>query len=166
MAMVIRMEAYPDDDHALTSSVYSHDAKRHQLVDELTGKRLEVFVIFTDLPGTLAAIQMAEGLAEQLGAHLRLVMPFEVSYRLPLAEPPVSVDFLEGQMYNLAAETRMEVEAQVCLCRDKRIALGKLLPPNSLIVVGGKKRWWPTAAQLLARTVQRDGHQVIFADLR
>lgn len=166
MSMVTHMEHIPNDDYALAAPVYAQEAKGHQPIDGQTERRLEVFVIFTDLPGTLAAIQRAEGLAEQLGAHLRLVMPYEVSYRLPLTKPPVSVEFLEGQMRDLAARTGMEVEAQVCLCRDKKSALGTLLPPNSLIVVGGKKRWWPTAAQLLARAIRRDGHQVIFADLR
>ena len=164
--MVTRMEAYPDDDYALTSSVYSHEAKRQQRVEGLTEKGLEVFVIFTDAPGTLVAIRAAEGLAQQLGAHLRLIMPYEVSYALPLAEPAVPVEFLEGQMYDLAALTGMEVEAQVCLCRDKKIALGNLLPPDSLIVVGGRKRWWPTAGQKLSQALQKKGHHVILAELR
>jgi hypothetical protein len=166
MFMVTHMEHIPNDDYALAAPVYAQEAKRHQPINGQAERRLEVFVIFTDLPGTLAAIQRAEGLAEQLGAHLRLVMPYEVSYMLPLTKPPVPVEFLEGQMRDLAARTGMEVEAQVCLCRDKKSALGNLLPPNSLIVVGGRKRWWPTAAQMLARSMQRDGHQVIFADLR
>jgi hypothetical protein len=69
-------------------------------------------------------------------------------------------------MRDLAARTGMEVEAQVCLCRDKKSALGNLLPPNSLIVVGGRKRWWSTEAQRLSQAMQDNGHHVIFADLR
>jgi len=92
MSMVTRMEAYPDDDYALTSSVYSHEAKRYEPIDGHTEKRLEVFVIFTDLPGTSGAVQAAEGLAQQLGAHLRLLMPYQVPYALPLEEPAVSVN--------------------------------------------------------------------------
>ena len=93
-------------------------------------------------------------------------MPYQVPYALPLEEPAVSVEFLEGQMYNVAAKTEMEVEAQVCLCREKKSALALLLPPNSLIVVGGKKRWWPTAAQRLSQAMQEKGHHVIFAEQR
>ena len=93
-------------------------------------------------------------------------MPYEVSYALPLTKPPVSVEFLESQMRDLAGKTGMEVEAHVCLCRDKKSALGNLLPPKSLVVVGGKKRWWPTSGQRLAQSLEKDGHQVIFADLR
>ncbi len=37
---------------------------------------------------------------------------------------------------------------------------------QSLIVVGGRQRWWPTCAQAMARDLQKDRHQVIFAKLR
>ena len=84
-----------------------------------TEKRLEVFVIFTDAQGTVAATANGRGLAQKLGAHLRLLMPYEVSYALPLTKPPVSVEFLEGQIRDLAAKTGLEVAAQICLCRDK-----------------------------------------------
>ena len=127
---------------------------------------LEVFVIFTDAPGTLAALQMADGLAQKLEAHIRLLMPYEVPYALPLTKPAVPVEFLEGQIRNLAGKTRLEVAAHIYLCRDKRRALELLLRPHSLIVVGGKKRWWPTSAQKLAQDLQKDGHHVIFAELR
>jgi hypothetical protein len=160
------MEAFRDDDFFPTSSVYSHEAKRHEPIDGQSEKRLEVRVIFTNAAGTLAAVQAAEGLAQQLGAHLKLLMPYEVPYALPLAEPPVPVEFLEAQLYNLAGKSGMEVEAQVCLCRDKRSVLRQLLPPNSLIVVGGKRRWWPTAAQRLSQAMQEDGHHVIFVEQR
>jgi hypothetical protein len=155
------MELFPIDDYTLASPVYSRDAKRSPSTDEHTEQRLEVFVVFTDVRETLAAIETAEGLAQQLGARLRLVMPYEVSYRLPLTKPPVPVEFLETRMRDLAAGTGMEVDAQVCLCRNKASALGNLLPPNSLVVLGAKKRWWPTAAQRLSQSLIGDGHRVI-----
>jgi hypothetical protein len=166
MIVVNPMETYSGNEYRLVSPAFSHDAECHDPIDGHTEKRLEVFVIFTDAPGTLAALQMAEGLAQQLEAHIKLVMPYEVPYALPLTEPAVPVEFLEGQIRALAGKTRLEVAAQVCLCRDKRSALGRLLRPHSLIVVGGKKRWWPTRAQSLAHAVQKAGHYVIFAELR
>lgn len=159
--MVTHMELFPIDDYTRASSVYSHDAQRSPSTDEHTEQRLEVFVIFTDVPGTGAAIQAAEGLARQLGVRLRLVMPYEVSYRLPLTKPPVPVEFLEGQLRDLAAKTGLEVDAQVCLCRNKASAFGNLLPPHSLIVLGAKKRWWPTATQRLSLSLMGAGHRVI-----
>jgi hypothetical protein len=166
MDMVIPVEAYSGDDYALVSPVFSHDAKDHDPVDGHAGKRLEVLVIFTDAPGTLAALQMADGLAQKLEAHIRLLVPYEVPYTLPLTKPAVPVEFLEGQIRHLAGKTRLEVAAHICLCRDKMRTLELLLRPHSLIVVGGKKRWWPSSAQELAQSLQKGGHHVIFAELR
>jgi|ERR1700733_7932984 hypothetical protein len=133
---------------------------------EETAQQLEVVVIFTDAVGTLAALRNAEGLAQQLEAHLRLLVPYEVPYALPLAKPPVPVEFLEDQVRNMAGKINLDVAAQVYLCRDKQRALDILMKPHSLVVVGGKKRWWPTAAQSLAQSLKARGHHVIFTDQR
>jgi hypothetical protein len=127
---------------------------------------LEVFVVFTDTPGTLAALQTADRLAKRLEARLRLVMPYEVPYALPLTAPAVPVGFLEGQLRTLASEVPMEIAAQIYLCRDRRRTLRVVLKARSLVIVGGRKRWWPTPAQRLARVLNEDGHHVIFAELR
>jgi hypothetical protein len=100
---------------------------------------------------------MADGLAQKLEAHIRLLMPYEVPYTLPLTKPAVPVEFLEGQIRNLAGKTRLEVAAHIYLCRDKKRTLKLLLRPHSLIVVGGKKRWWPTSAQKLAQVFASKG---------
>jgi hypothetical protein len=89
-----------------------------------------------------------------------------VPYALPLAKPPVPVEFLEGQIRNMAGKINLDVAAQVYLCRDKKRALDILMKPHSLVVIGGKKRWWPTSAQKLAQHLQKCGHNVIFAELR
>jgi hypothetical protein len=160
------MEAYSSDEFSLASPVFSHDAKGHDKTGGPTDKVLEVCVIFTDAPGTLAALQKIDGLVDNLEAQLRLIMPYEVPYALPLTKPAVPVEFLEGQIRNLACKTQLDVAGQIYLCRDKRRALGLLLRPHSLVVVGGKKRWWPTAAQKLAQAVKKVGRHVIFAELR
>lgn len=164
--MVTRMNTHSEDDYRSASSIYSHEARRYEPHVAAADRRIEIAVVFTDAPGGFAAVQLAEGLAQQLGACLNLIMPYEVHYSLPLEAPPVLAEFLEEQLYELAAMTGMIVEAQVCLCRDKRIALNQVLPPNSLIVVGGKKRWWSTPAQKLAQALESDGHHVIFAEQR
>lgn len=186
------METYSDRDRRLASSVFSHEVKRPDPIHGHTDKipevfaifpdplgtlaalqtaedlaqELEVLVIFTDAAGTLAALQMAEGLAKKLGAHVRLLVPYEVPYTLPLTKPAVSVEFLEGQIRELAGKTRLDVAAHIFLCRDKMRTLKLLLRPLSCVVVGGKKRWWPTSAKKLAQGLQKDGHQVILAELR
>jgi hypothetical protein len=159
------MEAYSGGEFGLIP-VFPHEAKGHEPSHGFTETRLEVFVIFTDAPGTLTALQMAAGLAQKLEAHIRLLMPYEVPYTLPLTRPPVPVEFLEGQVRELAGKIRLEVAAHIYLCRNKRRILECLLRPHSLIVVGGKKRWWRTSGQRLAQSLEKDGHHVIFAELR
>ena len=164
--MVSRMNIHSEDDYRSTSSIYSHEARRYEPPRAPADGRIEIAVVFTDACGGFAAMQLAEGLAQQLGACLKLIMPYEVHYSLPLEAPPVMTEYLESQLHDLAAMTGMKVEAQVCLCRDKRIALNQALAPNSLIIVGGKKRWWSTPAQKLAQALESDGHHVIFAEQR
>ena len=160
------METDSGNDYGPVSPAFTREAEGHLQLDKQDEQRLEVFVIFTDAPGTLAALQMADGLAQKLEAHIRLLMPYEVPYTLPLTEPAVPVEFLKGQICNLAGRIRLEVAAHIYLCRDKKRTLKLLLRPHSLIVMGGKKRWWPTSAQRLAQDLQKDGHHVIFAKLR
>ena len=154
------------DNYGLPSQAQSRESDCHRPFDQHDEQRLEVCVIITDAPGTRAALYMADGLAQKLGAHIKLLMLYEVPYTLPLTKPAVPVEFLEGQVRNLARNTGLEVAAHVYLCRDKRRALELLLRPSSLIAVGGKKRWWPTSAQKLAHDLQKAGHHVIFAELR
>jgi hypothetical protein len=61
MNKVTPMEAYSCDDYGFASPVFSHDVKGHDPVDGHSEKRLEVCVIFTDVPGTLAALQTVRG---------------------------------------------------------------------------------------------------------
>ena len=160
------MEVYSDGEFGLTFPAFPCEATGREITNGVAEEKLEVFVIFTDTLGTLSALQLAERLAQKLEAHIQLLVPYEVPYPLPLTRPPVPVEFLEGQVRDLAGKTHVEVAAQIYLCRDKKPILECILRPHSLIVVGGKKRWWPTSAQKLAQSLQKDGHHVIFAELR
>jgi len=129
-------------------------------------RQLEVVVIFTNTAGTLAALQMVDRLAKRLDARLRLLLPYEVPYTLPLTKPAVPVGFLEGQLHALACKTPMEISAHIFLCRDKRRTLRLILKPHSQVVIGGRKRWWPTEEQRLVSLLKKGGHHVVFAEMR
>lgn len=154
------------DDYGPASAAYSRKVQGGAPGDQEGEHGLEIFVVFTDGPGTCMALQTAGELAQELRGHIRLFVPYEVPYTLPLTQPAVAVEFLEGKIRNMAYRARLDVAAHICLCRDKAGALKSLVGPGSLVVVGGKKRWWPTAAQKLARQLERDGRHVIFAELR
>jgi hypothetical protein len=38
------------------------------------------------------------------------------------------------------------------------------LSTGSIVVLGGRKRWWPTREKKLARQLRRAGHEVVFKE--
>lgn len=124
---------------------------------------VEVSVIFTSVEGTLAALRQAGMLADRLHARISLIVPQVVPYPLPLTSPPVLLDFNERRFRVLAGQSRVETTVRIYLCRDPLEMLTGALKPRSLVVVGGRNRWWPTREWALARRLRRAGHEVVFA---
>ena len=129
-----------------------------------TESRLNVAVIFTSVQSTLAALKKAGALANRLSGRITLVVPQVVPYPLPLTSPPVLLDWNEKRFRVIAGESPVETTVQIYLCRDRLETLTAVLSPRSLVVVGGPKRWWPTAEQRLVRTLRRAGQEVIFTE--
>ncbi len=131
--------------------------------------RLEVNLIFTNQKATLCALETVESLARDLGAFIRLRATIVVPYALPVDEPPVSIPFLERSLFNLINRLErdgFEATAHLYFCRDREKALLQVLEQNALVVIGGRKRWWPTDADRLVRALRSAGHRVIFVDSR
>lgn len=166
MVSVTPMEAHSGLDPVLASPTFFYVTAGDHPASTCAEEGLEVLVVHTDTDGTMAALRMAGELARELAARIRLILPYEVPYALPLTRPPVSVEFLESRMRDLASRSNLDVAAQIYLCRNQRRALELLLKPHSLVVVGGRKHWWQTAAQRLAHALEEHGHQIIFAALR
>jgi len=132
-------------------------------------KRLEVNLIFTEPQTTAAALETVESLARDLGACVRLRAAIVVPFQLALDEPPVSIRFIEARLADLVSRLGrdgFESTAHVYLCRDQIDALLQVLCPNSLVVIGGKNRWWPTTASRIAKMLRSKGHRVFFVDAR
>jgi hypothetical protein len=126
---------------------------------------LQLYVVFTDLEATKAALKAASHLARDLNARLVLLVAKVVSYPLPLEAPPVSNAFTAGVLSQLAAEQEVDVTARVYLCRDRDATIRHALGPGSLVVMGCWKRWWRNRTPLLARLLKRDGNEVILVDI-
>jgi hypothetical protein len=126
--------------------------------------RLNIDVVFTSIDATLAALKKAAALANRLGARITLLVPQIVPYPLPLESPPVLLEWNERRFRVIAEECPVETSVHIYLCRDRVETLSAALKPYSLIVVGGRKRWWPTSESRLARTLRRAGHEVVFAE--
>ena len=127
-------------------------------------QKLNIAVVFTSVESTLAALKEAGNLANSLGARIKLVVPQVVPYPLPLETPPVLVEFNENRFRVIASESLVETSVHIYLCRDRFETLTSVLQPGSIVVLGGKKRWWPTKDELLARQLRRAGHEVVFKE--
>jgi hypothetical protein len=128
--------------------------------------RLNIDVVFTSIEATLGALQKAADLANRLAARITLVVPQVVPYPLPLGSPPVLLDWNERRFRVIAEESPVETTVQIYLCRDRLQTLSAVLKAHSVVVVGGRRRWWPTWETRLARTLRRAGHEVIFAQAK
>jgi hypothetical protein len=131
--------------------------------------RLEVNVIFTNPQATAAALKIAGSLARDLGACIRVRAAIAVPYVLPLDNPPVSVRFSERLLSDLLCGLELdafEPSVHVYLCRDRLQTLSSVLVHNSLVVIGGRKHWWPTAESGMAKALRSRGHRVVFIGLK
>lgn len=127
---------------------------------------LQVYVVFTDIEATKAALTTAIELARDLNARLVLLIPKIVPWPLPLEAPPVCGEFTERVVSKIAGEREANITARVYLCRDRDRTIRYAIEPGSLVVIGNRKRWWPSRTPRLARLLTRDGHDIILAGMR
>jgi len=120
-----------------------------------------VAVIYTGVDTTVTALQTAASLASRLKARIVLVGLQLVPYPRALNNSPVGTDFQERRLCAIAMQAHVQAEVRIYLCRDRLRALELVLDPHSPIVIGGRKRLWPTTESSLARALRRAGHEVI-----
>jgi hypothetical protein len=128
------------------------------------GAEFVVNVIFTTWHGTHAALQKATQWAHCLGAQIMLWCPQIVPRQFSLTDPPISTDFTEQRLRFLVMEfcADQEIAVRVCLCRDVEQCLLHVLDLDSVVLLGGKKRWLRTPEQKLATLLYSHGHRVLF----
>lgn len=129
-----------------------------------SGSSLNLDVVFTSLEPTLAALKKAADLASRLNARITLVVPQVVPYPLPLKTPPVLIDFNERRFRVIASQCPVAMTVRIYLCRDSAETVAGVLKPDSIVLLGGRRTWWPTAEKRLARQLRSAGHEVIFAE--
>jgi hypothetical protein len=124
---------------------------------------LHVSVVFTSVTATLKALKEAAHLAAGLNARMSLVVPQIVPYPLPLDKPPLHAEPNESRFRVLTGGIPVETNVRICLCRDRVEALISVLDRHSIVVVGGRRRWWrPSGDAALARKLRRSGFDVVF----
>jgi hypothetical protein len=135
----------------------------------VAAESLEVNVIFTEPSATAAALEATESFARELGACIRLRAAIVVPWQLPLDQPPVSVSFFERALRDFAGQREQnapDCTVHLYICRNWIDTLSEVLTPSSLVVIGARKHWWPTAEDRMARSLRAQGHRVALVDFR
>ncbi len=122
---------------------------------------LAVTVVFTTVAATLDALREASGLAHQLKARIRILVPSVVPYPLDIAHPRVDPLFRLRHFRTLCEQHSIETFVDVRLCRDRLACIRDALAPHSLVVIGARKEFWPFRAErILVSQLRIDGHEV------
>jgi hypothetical protein len=155
LALVVQMNnPYSSDIRGQSTALLTWETAKTSDFDQL-----EVNVIFTD-----------EGAAANgLGACIRLRAAIVVPFRLSLDQPPVSVRFMEQLLCKLVDQREAkgpELSVHLYVCRDQIETMLLVLRPNSLVVIGDRKRWWPTAMSRMAGILRAEGHRVVVVDVK
>jgi hypothetical protein len=123
-----------------------------------------VNVVFTTVDETLPAVHVASALGRALGVSLTVVhfraVPYPLSVQAPVGVSPIETDAFVERIRS----DGIDVRVRVYLCRRDDHVLPTAFKPHSLIVIGGRRSWWPTAAERLRRRLERAGHFVVFVD--
>jgi hypothetical protein len=124
---------------------------------------VSVFVVSTTPELLTESLTAARHLTRELGAQIEVLAPFVVPYPLDLGHPAVEPSFLENKLLSENALLTEVERVHILLCRDEAEAVVGALPPQSIVVLTARKRWWRTREDCLADTLRKAGHQVVIA---
>jgi hypothetical protein len=123
-----------------------------------------VYVLFTSIDETLAAVRMAGDFAKALGVPVTVIHFRTVPYALPVDAPcgmsPVETDAFITRLRAEGADIRV----RVYVCRDERQAIPFAFNRHSLIVIAGRRSWWPRHSEQWRRMLEAAGHFVMSVD--
>ena len=125
-----------------------------------------IHVLATTPLDTRAALTRASQLAGGLGAILRVIVPEVVSYRLNVEIPVPDPTSVADVYRTMASRMGIVADVRLCVCRRTSDVYRALLPERSIVVIGGRQRWWPwpNATVRTARMLESLGHRVVIVD--
>ena len=131
-------------------------------LEPVTDSAVMQFVVVHSQPAiTAAVLRRAADLVAGLNASVLLVAVHTVPFPAEFSSALASHAHLVGEMADLASECALPVTPHVVMARWRDEGLRFLLREESTVLVGSKKRSWPTQEEQLARVLAKDGHKVI-----
>jgi hypothetical protein len=127
---------------------------------------LELVVLYTNPALTAHALAAATGLARGFEAQVTLMAVYVLPYPSPLEIQEGIRKRLEADLTALARTSPASIHVKLVFARDRVDACLGLLPPQSLVVIGTKDRWWRTREESLARRLTSGGHSVAVIRVR
>lgn len=128
---------------------------------DYTARKLEITVLFTFPKLTAAAARHAAGLLRGLDGRIMLIDVQPIPCSLPLDHPPVSLDFSKKRLLAIVRQSPVEITAEILLCRFRFEALLCVLKPGSVVLVGCRRRWWPSWERQVARKLRCAGYETV-----
>jgi hypothetical protein len=125
-----------------------------------------VSVLFTTEEETLAAARVASALAKSMHVPLSVIDVRTVPYPLSV-DSPAEASPVESEAFRRRLELEgLDARVRVFWCRNRKNVAPAAFRDHSLIVSGGKRRWWRTESERWRRRLEAAGHFVLFVDLR
>jgi len=159
------MGPYSSGDIGMTVLGRFCKAENHPYRDGFSARAQDLVAVFKGEAETLASARKTAALRANPALQIRLLAPLEVPYTLPLTQPAVPVELLEGKTRKLAGEARAEAWACICSCRDSRRATRRFCGWG----VDHRDRERTLGMDLRAateRALGAEGRQGIFPELR
>jgi hypothetical protein len=103
-------------------------------------------------------------LAQPLRSGVEVLALQTVPFALPLDDPSVPFNFLVRRLKKLAGRFPVPIRISGFLCRDLFETLERVLNRDCPVVMGIKKRWWPTHDERVARKLQHAGYNVTLVE--
>ncbi len=127
---------------------------------------IELAIPYTEASLTGAVMERAAALATGLNARITLVAVHAAPYPLELGCPSATRGFLVERLHELAERCDLPVTAQLVMARSQEEGFRHALRRKATVLIGSRKRLWRTSEEKLARSLVRDGRQVVLMHVK
>ena len=121
---------------------------------------VEIVIPVTDIAVLAPVIDAAEQWSSGLHARLQLLFVRVLPFPLPLEPSETTRQHIVTQASRFTASCALTVTVQIVFARSLGEGYRYALRPNSTVLLGTRRRWWPTREERLARELVSGGHNV------